>query len=42
MKRQLLGISCLITLLNSDKIKGIQAHYFQVIAGEDKMMTVYI
>ena len=42
MKRQLPSILCPITLLNSDKVKGLQAHYFQVIAREDKMMTVYI
>ena len=42
MKKQLPSILCPITLLNSDKIKGLQAHYFQVIAGEDKIMTAYI
>lgn len=42
MKRQLPSILCPITILNSDKLKGLQGHYFQVIAGEDKMMTVYI
>jgi PTS system glucose-specific IIA component len=42
MKKQLPSILCPITILNSDKIKGLQAHYFQVIAGEDFMMTVYI
>ena len=42
MKRQLPSILCPITVLNSDKVKGLQAHYFQVIAGEDKMMTVYV
>tara|TARA_R110002153_G_scaffold6556_22_gene30122 strand:+ start:12103 stop:12609 length:507 start_codon:yes stop_codon:yes gene_type:complete len=42
MKKQLPSILCPITILNSDKIKGLQAHYFHVIAGEDKMMTVYI
>jgi PTS system glucose-specific IIA component len=42
MKRQLPSILCPITLLNSDKVKGIQAHYFQVVAGEDKIMTVFI
>ena len=42
MKHQLPSILCPITLLNSDKIKGLQAHYFQVLAGEDKMMTIYI
>ena len=42
MKRQLPSILCPVTLLNSDKIKGLQAHYLQVIAGEDNMMTVYL
>jgi PTS system glucose-specific IIA component len=42
MKRQLSSILCPITILNSDKIKGLQAHYYQVVAGEDKLMTVYI
>jgi PTS system glucose-specific IIA component len=42
MKKHLPSILCPITILNSDKVKGIQAHYFQVIAAEDKVMTVYI
>ncbi|MFT7235874.1 MAG: PTS system glucose-specific IIA component [Methylophagaceae bacterium] len=42
MKKQLSSILCPITLINSNKIKGLQAHYFQVIAGEDIIMTVYI
>jgi PTS system glucose-specific IIA component len=42
MKKQLPSILCPITLLNSDKIKGLQGHYFHVIAGEDKIMTAYI
>jgi PTS system glucose-specific IIA component len=42
MKKQLSSILCPITVLNSDKIKGLQAHYFQVIAAEDTIMTVYV
>lgn len=42
MKRQLPSILCPITILNSDKIKGLKVDYYQVIAGEDKIMTVYI
>lgn len=42
MKRQLPSVLCPVTLLNSDKIKGLQGHYYQVVAGEDFMMTVYI
>ena len=42
MKNQLPSILCPITILNSDKVKGLQAHFFQVIAGKDKIMTVYI
>lgn len=42
MKQQLPSILCPITLLNSDKVKSIQGHYFQVIASEDKVMTVFI
>tara|TARA_R110000751_G_scaffold55346_3_gene118766 strand:+ start:97313 stop:97819 length:507 start_codon:yes stop_codon:yes gene_type:complete len=42
MKKTLPSILCPVTLLNSDKIKGLQGHYFQVIAVEDKMLTVYI
>ncbi|MEP1445125.1 MAG: PTS glucose transporter subunit IIA [Paraglaciecola sp.] len=42
MKQTLPSILCPITVLNSDKIKGLQPHYFQVIAGEDSVMTVYI
>jgi len=42
MKKQLPSILCPITLLNSDNIKGLHAHYFQVFAAEDTIMTVYI
>jgi len=42
MKKQLPSILCPITLINSDKVQGLQGHYFQVLAGEDKMMTVFI
>ncbi|MFT4810414.1 MAG: PTS system glucose-specific IIA component [Paraglaciecola sp.] len=42
MKKQLPSILCPITVLNSDKIKGLQAHYFQVIASEDTIMSVYL
>ncbi|MFT5816400.1 MAG: PTS system glucose-specific IIA component [Arenicella sp.] len=42
MKKNLSSILCPITILNSDKIKGLQAHYFKVLAGEDKIITVYI
>lgn len=42
MKQALTSILCPITVLNSEKIKGLQAHYFHVIAGEDRVMTVYI
>ncbi|MFT4939095.1 MAG: PTS system glucose-specific IIA component [Paraglaciecola sp.] len=33
---------CPVTIINSDKIAGIQAHCYQVIATEDHAMTVYI
>lgn len=42
MKKQLPSILCPITVLNSDKVTAIQGHYFQAIAAEDKIMTIYI
>lgn len=42
MKAALPSILCPITLLNSDKTKGLQAHYYQVIANEDKVFTIYL
>ena len=41
MKRQLSSVQCPVTLLNSDKIKAIVPHYYKVLAGQDKLMTVY-
>lgn len=42
MKKQLPSVLCPVTLLNSDKVKGIQGHYLQVRANEDNLMSVYI
>lgn len=42
MKQHLSSILCPITILNSNKIKGIQGHYIQAMGGEDKIMTIYI
>jgi PTS system glucose-specific IIA component len=42
MKKHLSSILCPITLLNSDKVKGIKGHYYPVIGGEDTMMTIYL
>ncbi|WP_158970042.1 PTS glucose transporter subunit IIA [Paraglaciecola sp. L3A3] len=42
MKQQLSSVLCPITVINSDKVKGIQGHYYSVIAGEDSILTVYI
>jgi PTS system glucose-specific IIA component len=42
MKDQLTSILCPVTILNSDKVRGIQTHCYQVIAGEDKALTVYL
>lgn len=42
MKRSLPSTLCPITIINSEKVKGIQPHYYSVIAGEDTIMTVYI
>jgi PTS system glucose-specific IIA component len=42
MKEQLASTLCPITILNSDKVRGIQAHCFQVMAGEDPAMTIYL
>jgi sugar PTS system EIIA component len=41
MRQQLISVQCPITLLNSDKIKAIVPHYFKVLAGQDKLMTIY-
>lgn len=41
MKRQLASVQCYVTLLNSDKIKAIVPHYYKVLAGQDKLMTIY-
>lgn len=42
MKAQLTCVLCPVTILNSEKVRGIQAHCYQVIAGEDKALTVYL
>jgi PTS system glucose-specific IIA component len=42
MKQQLSSTLCPVTLINSDKVKALQAHYFQVIAKEDKIFTIYL
>ena len=42
MKLVLESTLCPVTIINSDKIAGIQAHCHQVIATEDHAMTVYI
>lgn len=42
MKQSLPSILCPITILNSEKVKGIQGHYYSVMAKEDSVMTVYI
>lgn len=41
MKRHLSSVQCPITLINSDKIKAIEPYYYKVLAGQDKLMTVY-
>lgn len=41
MKRQLSSVHCPVTLINSDKIKAIEPFYYKVLAGQDKLMTVY-
>lgn len=42
MKAALPSILCPVTLLNSDKVKGMQGHYYQVMANEDKILTIYL
>jgi PTS system glucose-specific IIA component len=42
MKQHLPSILCPITILNSNKIKGVQGHYLQAIGSEDKIMTIYL
>jgi PTS system glucose-specific IIA component len=42
MKTSLDSTLCPVTVINSDKLAGIQAHCYQVIGAEDPAMTVYI
>ncbi len=42
LKAKTESILCPITLLNSDKILGIEPHYHQALALEDKLFTIYI
>ncbi|MEP0176135.1 MAG: PTS glucose transporter subunit IIA [Paraglaciecola sp.] len=42
MKNSLMSTLCPITILNSEKVKGVQAFYYSVRAKEDKIMSVYI
>ena len=42
LKLKLTSVLCPITILNSEKIKGIIPHYRQVIALEDDMMTLVV
>lgn len=42
MKLALDSTLCPVTIINSDKIAGIQAHCHQVIGAEDPAMTLYI
>lgn len=42
MKQALPSILCPVTLINSEKILGIQGHYYSVLAQEDTIMTIYI
>ncbi|MFT2090680.1 PTS glucose transporter subunit IIA [Paraglaciecola sp. 2405UD69-4] len=42
MKKSLDCTLCPITILNSNKVKGIQAHYYSARANEDNIMSIYI
>jgi PTS system glucose-specific IIA component len=42
MKIHLDSTLCPVTIINSDKIAGIQVHCYQVIGAEDPAMTLYI
>lgn len=42
LKQLLPSVICPVTLLNSDKLLGIQVHQHQVIAGEDPAFTFYL
>ncbi|MGS2721531.1 PTS sugar transporter subunit IIA [Paraglaciecola aestuariivivens] len=42
MKQQLKSTLCPVTIINSEKIKGLQAYYMQVRATEDRLFTVYL
>ena len=42
MKQKLDSVLCPVTVLNSDKLIGIEAHCHQVIATQDNCMTLYI
>jgi PTS system glucose-specific IIA component len=42
MKAQLISVLSPVTVLNSENVRGIEAHCYQVIGGEDKALTVYV
>ncbi len=42
MKKALPSTLCPITLVNSEKVLGIEGHYYSVLAKEDIIMSIYI
>lgn len=42
LKKQLPSMLSPLTIINSQKFKGIKPHFHQVIAGEDTALTLYI
>jgi PTS system glucose-specific IIA component len=42
MKTQLTSVLCPVTILNNEKVKGVEGHYYSVVASQDKIMTVYV
>ncbi len=42
MKQALSQILCPVTIINSEKIIGLQPHYMQVRATEDRLFTLYL
>lgn len=42
LKERLNSTYCAVTLLNSDKLKGIQPFYRQVMAAEDPLLQIFV
>lgn len=40
MKKELENIMCPVTIINSDKLRGITPYYYNVMSGKDRIMTL--